>query len=158
MCKKLLARNARHASENGRLESVGAAIDRIVELRKGNKPRRSPNKGLDSRRSEVLMAVFRGGRPRPHWLGALRTRPAVLPTRFSTACGTATKIVVPAHWPTEISKRSVGCSPARSVSRLVSQSSFGTKLARLPVEIEPPLTAPQAKKQFLALGGELSHF
>ena len=35
--QELLARNAPHASDNGRLESVGAAIDRIVELRKGNK-------------------------------------------------------------------------------------------------------------------------
>jgi len=61
------------------------------------------------------------------------------------------QIVVPAHWPTEISNALLVALRKKRI-KAGQPELFWDELARLPVEIEPPLTAPQAKT-VLALGG-----
>jgi len=60
------------------------------------------------------------------------------------------QIVVPAHWPTEISNALLVALPKKRIKARQPEL-FWDELARLPIEIEPPLTAPQAKT-VLALG------
>jgi len=60
------------------------------------------------------------------------------------------QIVVPAHWPTEISNALLVALRKKRI-KAGQPELFWDELARLPIEIEPPLTAPQAKT-VLALG------
>jgi predicted nucleic acid-binding protein len=60
------------------------------------------------------------------------------------------RIVVPAHWPTEILNGLLVASRRKRI-KADQPGLFWDELARLPIETEPPLTALQAKR-VLALG------
>ena len=60
------------------------------------------------------------------------------------------RIVVPAHWPTEILNGLLVASRRKRI-KPDQPALFWEELARLPIEAEPPLTTPQAKA-VLALG------
>jgi len=60
------------------------------------------------------------------------------------------RIVVPAHWPTEILNGLLVASRRKRI-KPDQPALFWDELARLPIETEPPLTASQAKET-LALG------
>jgi len=64
--------------------------------------------------------------------------------------GQGDRIVVPAHWPTEI-LNGLLVALRRKRIRAGQPELFWDELARLPIETEPALTAPQAKI-VLALG------
>ena len=54
------------------------------------------------------------------------------------------QIVVPAHWPTEILNGLLVAARRKRI-KATQPPLFWDELARLPIEMEPPLTASQAK-------------
>jgi predicted nucleic acid-binding protein len=63
---------------------------------------------------------------------------------FWSVCVRATRVLVPAHWPTEILNGLLVASRRKRI-KPDQPSLFWEELARLPIETEPPLTAIQAK-------------
>jgi hypothetical protein len=100
----ILARQALDNTSDRELHSIWAAIDRILELRKGSKLEGSSGQGPHSRRPQVLRAVFVVGPE--HELGHSKVKPRTL-CRMHKACGTL-KIKVEG-WPTRQFAIRLGC-------------------------------------------------